>query len=448
MTPRFDLEGKIEWDIDNSVVKRITASSPSPFGVRQVRITNGRFLSPLAKHLPKASEFCHFSFVQPLVTHDYHHQEQQQDGCSDDQSTRSDKNNKEDINTTARPSRTKPLPRVVVIMLPATGEVTNTARLWMAYSLARQHGYSSIVVTCPLYGVRKPADQTAFFIPTVEKIGYQAQGIMEEGASLACYFLAGAPGLPLPLSMESCSGDDTHIHENIGQDDRDNGAAAAATVDVGNQFRVCLTGFSFGGAMASGATALAALGTRGMIRPSMPRPASRLACAPYVGCGSPVVIADGIISGGVDWSALSLNQQNKPMLSSSSSSWSSISSSNRTALHTQAELLTYFRDYDIRTFVDMLCVKNDNYVGAIRMVGTPHDAFINRYWAEFFANKLRPAVGPKGTVVGSGLDTTKTQPRNGSFGMRWIPGGHVTAFLRKAYAQEAAIVEAVKSLEE
>jgi hypothetical protein len=181
-------------------------------------VRRGRFLSPLAHLLPKESHCCRFHVVSPRDTKsssDFH-----------------------------------------VIMLPATGEMGKSTRLNMARQLAIQHGYSSVIITAPFYGARKPKTQRLFCISTVSDLVLQAQSIIQEAAMLTIYCLNRTPSS-----------------------------------------KVCITGFSWGAAMSSCAASAALLGVSDA-------EGKRIACALYVGSASPVVLADGVMESSIDWKAL------------------------------------------------------------------------------------------------------------------------------------------------
>mmetsp|Transcript_19496 Transcript_19496/g.46216 ORF Transcript_19496/g.46216 Transcript_19496/m.46216 type:complete len:290 (+) Transcript_19496:259-1128(+) len=145
-------------------------------------------------------------------------------------------------------------PKVYVLMLPATGEMGASVRLNMAKTLAIEHGYSSVILTAPYYGERKPKNQTLFFLSSVRDILIQAQGIIEESAAVAVFLLKQSPNNT-----------------------------------------VLFTGFSFGAAMSSIACSFA-------LKAGMD--GSRLGAALYVGCASPCVLSDGVLEDGIAWEAL------------------------------------------------------------------------------------------------------------------------------------------------
>lgn len=197
-----------------------------------ISVTEGRFPSPIAHRLPEIAKQCHFFFVEPSAK-------------------KNEQNATKDGDFSSAPD-------VLVLMLPATGEASKRARLSMASRLANEHGWSSVIVTAPFYGARKPSGQNMWFIERVDDFLFQSQAIMLEGAALVKYFVEQSPAT-----------------------------------------RVCVTGFSWGAAMSACTTSIALLtGCDG----------ERLACVPYVGSATPAVLPDGILKSSIDWEALKQNQ--------------------------------------------------------------------------------------------------------------------------------------------
>ena len=113
----------------------------------------GAFDSPLKGVLPPEAQRCSFRFVTP----------REGAACAWDADGRA--------------------PAAVVILLPATGEQGSGMRLALAAALAEERGWSSIVVTAPFYGGRRPAGQRAHFVDTVERFLHQSLAIMQVGGS-------------------------------------------------------------------------------------------------------------------------------------------------------------------------------------------------------------------------------------------------------------------------
>ena len=197
----FDLHSKLEWE------KKIEIDG--------VQVTNGKFLSPLAKFLPKESSLCNVSLISPLPL--------EQSGS----------------------------PTVYVVMLPATGEQCYTKRFEMASLLARERGYSSIIVCAPYYGLRRPLQQQEDYHDTVVDYLLMNISIMQEAALVVRHF-----------------------------SDKDPHALCA------------ITGFSWGGAMAATTSCIAA---------QWGVDYRKLACVPYAGAASPSGMVDGILDCTIAW---------------------------------------------------------------------------------------------------------------------------------------------------
>ena len=184
-------------------------------------LSNGQFQSPVAKELPKEAQTCYFKLVEP------------------------------DVQSSPQQKQKN---KVYVVMFPATGEMGSSTRLAMAKKLALKQGWSSVIITAPFYGKRKPSNQKLFFIDSVTNILLQSQAIIEEGLLITSWLM-----------------------------------------DKSEDALVCHTGFSYGAAMCTCTSAISlAAGLDG----------NRLSCAPYVGCSSPNTLADGVLESGIDWNAL------------------------------------------------------------------------------------------------------------------------------------------------
>lgn len=307
---RTELEnGSIQWS--QPVVKS------------SISVTSGAFPSPVAHLLPDKAKLCRFYYVQPII---------------------------EEKRKT-----------VTIIMLPGTGEAGKGDRLKMATQLADECGWSSIIVTAPYYAARKPDNQTAFFVRTVEDLLLQSVAIMQEAAILASYFL--------------------HRSE---------------------QQRVCITGFSWGAAMASGAAAVA-------LTTAHKDAGRRLACVPYVGCSSPSILVSGVLESSIDWTAL----QQKP---------------NEPHGETHAQALEVLGRFHLSPLNDAVQSQNKS-IAALHIVNMQHDYFIPQRFSREFTAEL-------------GRMTSDTSNRAAQV----LPGGHVVAMLVRPWYQKRAIVDAVHAL--
>lgn len=307
-------EKDIRWDDKASDTKK------------HCTVENGQFISPAADILPEASKLCSFYRVRPV-------EEAQSPRSQDD---------------------------VVVIMLPATGEMGKSVRLNMAQQLAKDHGWSSILVTAPYYGARMPSGQNLFFLNTVGDMLAQSQGIVQETAALIGYFLERSPNT-----------------------------------------KVCVTGFSWGGAMSSSAVAVSLLGGAD---------GRRIALVPYVGCHSPISFADGVLESSLDWNSLRRTQDEAR--EQTRQAWA------ETFLQTQLKVITEYLDK----------ASDRHRVAVVRSVCMDHDLFIRVKYSEEFLKQLQ------------GL-----HPH--TFSNQWIPGGHGFGMLVRPWVQKNEIVTAICDLE-
>lgn len=244
---------------------------------------------------------------------------------------------------------------VYILMLPATGETDATIRLFTARQLARQYGWCSVILTAPFYGDRKPKSQTLFFLNTVEDILLQAWGIIEEASMLAAHFL--------------------QQHNSV----------------------VCLTGFSFGAAMAGNAANYAlSAGLDG----------KRLGCALYMGSASPCVLADGLLESAIDWDSLRRSKfDSRPIIRKQLFS---------ELYQTQMETLTG----------DFVGKSSISVVKGYQMM---HDEFIRPKYGYEFEIQIQKHL-------------------NKSFEMKWLPGGHVVAAFVRPYLHRKLIVDVVQEM--
>lgn len=321
--------------------KDITWTTQSQDAV--AKTTNGQFLSPLAEFLPKESKMAQFLLVEP--------------------------------STPKNSATVEKDDRVFVIMLPATGEMGKGTRLSLARTLAKEYGWSSVILTAAYYGKRKPSGQTLFFLETVRDLFFQAPAIFQEGAMLVSYF------------------QNEHGKTNPQQESLNN--------------KVCVTGFSFGAAMAANACAVATrTGADG----------KRLACAAYVGCASPIVLAEGILETSLDWDALRRSNDDKTREEESLST-------------TQQWLHTEFNEMQF-TILTKNQSRNENPIAVVRGMSMKHDGFIPQRHAIDFQKQLLTATAPSSPPV-----------------WEWLWGGHVLAALCRSVFHKQLVVDAVMELQ-
>ncbi|KAJ1429858.1 hypothetical protein B484DRAFT_328748 [Ochromonadaceae sp. CCMP2298] len=327
-SPSIDVgDSMIEWELGD--VQTLDQS----MGLLQCR---GSFLSPVASSLPDVVKRCNFLAVSPGGT-----------------LWEADKE-----------------PKVVVIMLSATGEQSTFTRKRQALYLARSRGWSSIIVTAPFYASRRPAQQTAHYLRSVEHVLLQSLAAMAEGALLATWATKRWP----------C--------------------------------RVCVTGFSWGGAMAGCACMLA---LRWSERPSS------IACVPYVGCSSPAVLVDGILSSDICWEAL----RRGSIAGRYGTLTLPASDGGEDQEVTRARLLCcldYMQSPNLEHFA--LFTKGvPRSLGAVHVVTSCDDLIITKKYADQLTASLTRCS--ENVMV------------------QWCSGGHVVAFLRRQSVQVNAILTAV-----
>eukprot|EP00525_Craspedostauros_australis_P000764 CAMPEP_0198111778 /NCGR_PEP_ID=MMETSP1442-20131203/3703_1 /TAXON_ID= /ORGANISM="Craspedostauros australis, Strain CCMP3328" /LENGTH=420 /DNA_ID=CAMNT_0043768345 /DNA_START=17 /DNA_END=1279 /DNA_ORIENTATION=+ len=337
------MKDKIEWD----------KASKKKLSNDAISVQLGKFMSPMQHALPKGTRQCRFYYVKPTAL------------------------------TLDNLKANKPSHEVVVIMMPATGEAGKTERLAMANRLARDHGWSSVIITAPFYAARKPKDQKLFFINNVKDFFLQTIAIVNEASALAWYFYSEGKS---------------------------------------NSRRICVTGFSWGAAMSSLVSITCMLA--GI-------PGQHIACIPYVGSGTPAVLPDGLLQRSIDWDALHDNDKHKSL----------------TRQELKAATLDVFLKFDLDIMANILSdhrkqllevegasldqVDSRLSLGALRMISGQHDHIITRKYSEPFVEILE-----KGAV------STKTV----AFPVQWLLGGHVTAALAKHWYQIPAIVDAGKAI--
>ena len=177
-----------------------------------VTIQRVTFTSPLAKYLPEAAQQANFYLVEPVGKK----------------------------------------AKIMVILLPATGEAGKSTRLTMAKHFAQKHGWSSAIVTAPFYASRKPKGQPSYFIETVESMLTQSNAVSAEASLMIEYYMK-------------------------------------------QSYQIVVSGFSWGAAMSCVSTGLAlARGVDG----------SKIACVPYVGSASPCAIADGALQKSIHYDSV------------------------------------------------------------------------------------------------------------------------------------------------
>jgi hypothetical protein len=241
------------------------------------------------------------------------------------------------------PSHPLQLPAGVSIVLPAIGEHGSGARVAMAELLASESNVASIIITAPFYGQRKPQNQPLHYVRTVGDFWNIGTAIMEEAALLACW---AADQFPLA--------------------------------------RMCTTGFSWGGAMAS-CTALIA-------SQWLPQDSPAITVAPYAGSATPSVILEGILEDDIDWAALGGKKKARPTLAQ------------------------IFDTAHLRSLSQAILSNSESAarLGGVHAVSFRHDSFVNKSFSEDLFECLSSCCYP-----GANKD------------LSWKSGGHITAFFTR-----------------
>ncbi len=279
-------------------------------------------------------------------------------------------------------------------------------RLNMATTLATRHGWCSIIVTAPLYGARKPPLQQSWFIDTVSDYLLQSQAMMEEAAALMLYCLQ----LSSPASHK--------------------------------QPHVCLTGFSWGAAMAGCASCIALLPLVGTTSTA----STRIACVSYMGSSTPAVLSDGLLQDMIDWPALMgstsspHHHHHQEHHSGGVDTCPTTMADDELLEEAKKKLHSVFQDFNLTELLEMLQKRRQNApqpsrsngcLGALQVVAMQHDHFIRRPWSEAFIADMNQLVHV---------------PTTTQFPVQWLMGGHVVAALVRSRYQTRAIETAVQAL--
>jgi len=356
---RFLHLSHIKWD-DPKIFRPFCGSICRNGRAVALIVKVGRFESPIASLLPDESKQCVFHWVQPLIS-----------GA----------------------------PKQVVIMFPGTAEMGIVERLPMAKKLAVDYDMTSILIEAPYYGIRKPNDQTLWFLNTVADSFVQGHAIAFEGAALAMYCLDQSP-----------------------------------------ETQVCLTGFSWGAATAASVSQVVRLAGGDV---------SRIACVPYVGCGTGDPIQSGMLARSVHWNALYPGVNDEGDLPCNDST-------NQRIHNAKKELNSWQEKFDFTALLDT-CQKqaqraeqqqhssskaDDKRIGIMRVVATQNDHFIPKRFLEHFSAQLEAIMADDpSTSDQAAIDDCP--PR---FQVRWSRGGHLYAALSRYKYQRESVIEAMTAL--
>ncbi|CAE7753461.1 Abhd18 [Symbiodinium sp. CCMP2592] len=261
--------------------------------------------------------------------------------------------------STIRPWEASPeassAPSAIVVLLPATGEQGRGGRVAIAQELAKS-GMCSLVPTAPFYGSRKPKNQEMHYVRSVGMYLEQSTAIVEEAAVAIRWCVRCFPGVP-----------------------------------------ICVSGFSWGGAM----TCLTA------ILASIWEPSAQILAVPYAGSATPAVLVDGLLQDDIQWSSLA--KADEPFE------------------ETRDRLLKVLLQTHLSKILGPL--EGKAQISGLRAVSFENDRFVKpEYGEELF--KL----------------TSKCCKPSAQQALVWQPGGHVYAFLARKRVQVAAIQHACGEL--
>lgn len=315
------------------------------------------FASPLAAHLPDEVKICDFLFIAPADAVD------------------------DDVILAAAPSEVQ---RIVgdiaiqcdstIVLLAATGEATKRLRESLARQLCACTRACVIIPTAPFYAKRQPKAQRTYHVTTVADLILQSSAAMSEAAAIACWVAGGVA------------------------------ASRKATPATNKAHTICLSGFSWGGAMAGGGAVLAAKWLPSIL-PPLPAREVVLAAAPYCGSASPYVLADGILAGDVEFTKLG-GVAAKPKL---------------VEVLRQTHLKNLLR---MESVIDGASITSISLIKAAVVTSAAHDSFVAPQHSTEYQTLWR-------TILPAAE-------------LRWIPGGHATAFLKRKTYQLDAIMTALR----
>lgn len=246
-------------------------------------------------------------------------------------------------------------PSAIVVLLPATGEQGRGGRVALAQELAKS-GMCSLVPTAPFYGGRKPKNQEMHYVRSVGMYLEQSTAIVEEAAVAIRWCVRCWPGVP-----------------------------------------ICVSGFSWGGAM----TCLTA------ILASIWEPSAEILAVPYAGSATPAVLVDGLLQDDIQWSSLA--KEEEPF--------------EETRARLQEVLL--------RTHLSKILVPLEDKakIAGLRAVSFENDGFVKPEYGEELFTLTRKCCKPGAQQE-----------------LVWQPGGHAYAFLARKRLQVAAIQQACGEL--
>jgi hypothetical protein len=263
---------------------------------------------------------------------------------------------------TADAGKGKPLCSFAVL-LPATGEQWTAERMEVARRLADKHGIGSIIVTSPWYGSRRPANQRMHFIRTVADLLNQGPAISWETTTIVNAVLVNTPA---------------HV-------------------------RICLAGFSFGGA----ASALTGWKLARVTRDK--KSLRRVGVVPYVGGSTATAYCRKSLKADVDFTAVERDQH--PPLRALQESSHGFRLSGRVL--GKRDLRAVLARIDMHNTALIAPPSAQHTLGALHSFITTHDHFVPRDQSELLFKDTCRFVDAQKTRV-----TT-------------LNGGHMAAFVCK-----------------
>jgi len=279
-------------------------------------------------------------------------------------------------------------PRVFVVLFPATGEETTDDRRALADLLATERGFSSLIITAPLYGRRRAQSQgDTYHADNLADFLSQSTAIIMEGVAIARHMVVGRQ---------------------------------AATDNAGHESEraiVCYSGFSWGAAMAS-AAAVASLAWM----QDVSCPAVEICAAPYAGSATPAVVADGLLAGDIEWKAL-VKQDDQEM---STTSEDDCSTEQEKVDRAKRKVRNTLLSAHLSRFSGALGVECLSRLRAVECVSFADDHFVKQEYCQELFEILRSwASDPNAAHI------------------TWMSGGHVRAALSRLSEQRGAIERAV-----
>lgn len=211
-------------------------------------------------------------------------------------------------------------PASIIFLMPSTGEQEYGARLQLARTLVARHGAVCVLPTVPFYGARRPLGQREHYIGTVAVFALQSLITSCEAALLIEWAHILFPRAALCVSGFSWGGAMASTAGLLASRLIGGGGSERLTRRTDQSGRLVINGGSGDdAAFAARAPALSrsparrpgrggrskSRGREPLARVSSPSPPPpRIAIVSYAGSASPAILVDGLLAGDVDWTAL------------------------------------------------------------------------------------------------------------------------------------------------